>query len=210
MKALKSHDLNFYSRFIEDPEKKVRSKRRLLLVLPFIIIAVIIAAIILFLYLQMININAQIKDHEAVINSADMIEKAAKGSSFESENALYMDESYAAEQFIRLKDSYPVTGSKEIETIFSCTEPGMYVMSVSVTSASIKLDLQTSNVLSIPKYVAALKATELFSSVDYRGYSGGDSDNGSHTYSFEVVLVRTAEAPDSDFDDFLIADRFSD
>ena len=106
--------------------------------------------------------------------------------------------------FKKIQSSYPINGSEEINKIFACAKNSR----ISVYSISFDSEGGTAELIGgaasesvIPGFIRELKATELFSSVRYEGYSGSEEGNGAMSYMVTVEMKRKQIYDDSEFED---------
>lgn len=195
MKSLKRHELNFYKKYLEDPKKKRRRREFAAAFFPALVIALLIIGSALSLEYRERSLTNQIALQRA---AAEERREAARAAEEYSAGAnILRAETNRVSLFKLIRDSYPVIGTNEIETVISCSSSDMSVTDISCTQSEgeIIFTLQVRNVENIPDYVRKLKATELFSQVTYSGYS--ERPDGS--YTVEAVMKREAVYDDSSF-----------
>lgn len=195
MKALKRHELNFYTKYLEDPKKKRRRREFAAAFFPALIIALLIAGSALSLAYQERSLTSQIALQRAA--AEEKRDRAAAASRYEKSGDIFRAETDRVALFKLIRESYPVIGTNEIETVIACSSPDMSVTDISCTQSEGRMifTLQVRNVANIPDYVRRLKATELFTQVTYSGYS----ERADGSYTVEAVMKRCPVYDDSSF-----------
>lgn len=209
MKALKSHELNFLTKYNIDPKKIQARKTFILYSIPVVILVGVLSGIIFNKVTEKTSLENEITYQMDMLSDPITLE--------EYDRALYYsDLLYKADgevsgisAFNAIMSSYPITGSAEISAITGCTLGDMRLTAISINSSTgiINLSVYSENPDIIPEYVRKLKDTGLFSHAEYTGYIGGEyynnSNDAEYIYTFSVILER--KAPEVDFsseDDF--------
>lgn len=205
MKALKNHEVNFYLKYIEDPVKKARNRAMVLYSIPVIAVAAGIASVIIGFAAQTAEVKEKIKLCDAILSDAEMLEKSIVADLNSNNSSILSDEIDAVNAFKLVKSSYPATGSEEFALIFDCVDDGMEVTSMECISSDghITFTLTSDSPVDIPDYIRRLKATGIFETVDYVGYSGGEGENG---YSFTAEMVRAKVVSDDELLEYVSDD----
>ncbi|MGN1100790.1 MAG: hypothetical protein ACI4RG_01265 [Huintestinicola sp.] len=195
MKMLKRHELNLYLKYREDPKKKRRRREFASAFFPAVIIVLLIIFSAVSLKIQERSLTEQIALQRAA--AEERRDTAAAASGYISAANIFHAETDRISLFKLIRDSYPVIGTNEIETVLSCSSPDMSVTDISCSRSEGKMvfTLQVRNVENIPDYVRRLKATELFSQVTYSGYS----QKADGSYTVEAVMKRQPVYDDSSF-----------
>lgn len=195
MRSLKRHELNLYKQYLEDPKKKRRRREFSAAFFPALGIALMIIGSALSLKIQEMSLTRQIALQRAAVE--ERRDEANEAAEYALGANIFRTETDRVSLFKLIRESYPVIGTNEIETVISCSSPDMSVTDISCTQSSgeIIFTLKVRNVGNIPDYVRKLKATELFSQVTYSGYS--ESTDGS--YTVEAVMKRQPVYDDSSF-----------
>lgn len=195
MRSLKHHELNFYLKYLEDPKKKRRRREFAAAFFPALGIALLIIGSAFSLKIQERSLTEQIALQRAAAEERRDTARAAE--EYASGAKIFRTETDRVALFKLIRESYPVIGTSEIETVIACSSPDMSVTDISCTQSegSMIFTLQVRNVSNIPDYVRRLKATELFSQVTYSGYS--ERPDGS--YTVEAVMKRQPVYDDSSF-----------
>ena len=215
MKQLKKHELNFYVGFTAKVEKAKANRKKLLLAAPFAVIALGAAGIFSYFQMQIDSYADKLAEKESILDNPENMSIADEVDIYDVQSALYSSESDALVIFKKLLSSYPVNGSEELNKIFACaknSKVSVYSISVNAEAGTAMLTGGASSESVIPGFIRELKATELFSSVQYEGYSGSDAENGAMSYMFTVEMQRKQIYDDSEFeDDFdYYSDYYSD
>ena len=204
MKQLKKHELNFYIGFIAKVEKAKANKKKLMQAAPFIVIVLAAAGMFAYLQLQINSYTGMIAENEVIFDDPENISIADKADICDVQSDLYSSESDALAMFKKIQSSYPINGSEEINKIFACAKNSR----ISVYSISFDSEGGTAELIGgaasesvIPGFIRELKATELFSSVRYEGYSGSEEGNGAMSYMVTVEMKRKQIYDDSEFED---------
>lgn len=195
MKALKRHELNFYTKYLEDPKKSRRRREFAAAFFPALTAALLIAGSALSLAFQERSLTTQIAFERAA--AEEKRDRANAAAQYEKGADIFSAETERISLFKLIRESYPVIGTSEIETVIACSSPDMSITDISCTQSegSMIFTLQVKNVSNIPDYVRRLKATELFSRVTYSGYS----ERADGSYTVEAVMKRSPVYDDSSF-----------
>lgn len=202
MKALKAHDLNFYERYREDPRKKEKTRKAFAYSFPVILLMLILCGAVWLLLMKREELRDEINGRRQLIGSEEIIGKASEAEMYGSRVIIVDNEIKGLEEFKKIRDSYPVTGTNEIESIIACCDEDMTVSGISfnMESGIVSFNINLSHVEEVPGYIRRLKDTELFESVSYEGYLGeGDYSTGA-VYSVKAVMKRDKIMADSEFE----------
>lgn len=199
MRALKRHELNLYIKYLEDPKKKRRRREFAAAFFPALGIALLILGSALSLKIQERSLTEQIALQRAAAEERRDTARAA--SEYASGANILQAETNRVSLFKLIRESYPVIGTNEIETVISCSSPDMSVTDISCTQSEGEMifTLLVRNVENIPDYVKRLKATELFSQVTYSGYS----ERADGSYTVQAVMKRCPVYDDSNFYEYI-------
>lgn len=211
MKQLKKHELNFYTRYTAKVEKAKANRRKLIKAMPFIAIVLIAGAVFAYFQLQINMYSNMIADEKLVYTDEQNIAIANEADMLDEQSNLYKCEADALAIFKKIQSSYPVNGSEEINTIFSCAKNcSIDINSISINSASGIAEIigSVESESDIPAFIRELKGTELFCNVSYEGYSSSGEKNEAQSYSFTAEMRRKAIFDDSEFDVFTEYDQF--
>lgn len=204
MKQLKKHELNFYIGFTEKVEKAKANRKKLLLATPFIVIALAAAGLFAYFQTQIESYKDMIAENEVIYDDPENISIADQVDTYDIQSDMYSSESDALVIFKKIQSSYPINGSEEINKIFACAKNSkisVYSIAVNSEAGTAELTGGAASEAVIPGFIRELKATELFSSVRYEGYSGSDASNGAIAYMFTVEMQRKQIYDDSEFED---------
>lgn len=88
--------------------------------------------------------------------------------SYQSKNTEILDTIHAL-------DSYPVLSSTPINAFSNVLSNGMSITTISYEKETFTVSLSTKNVLDIEEYVRALRSSDVFATVEYKGYQQNES-----------------------------------
>lgn len=204
MKQLKKHELNFYIGFTAKAEKAKAKRKKLLQAAPFVAIVLVAAGVFAYFQMQIDSYSDMIAEDQSVYNDPENASTAEKTDLYDLQSDLYSSESDALVILKKIQSSYPINGSEEINTIFACAKNSkisVYSISVNSETGTAELMGSAASEAVIPGFIRELKATELFSSVRYEGYSGSDNENSGMAYAFAVEMKRKQIYDDSEFEE---------
>lgn len=197
MKALKRHQLNFYDKYLENPEKKRRQREFASAFYPvFIAAAIVLCAVLSLMYHEAV-ISAEFAAQREIISSGDMRAEAELAVQYSEGENIFSEETDRIALFKMIRSSYPEIGTAEIEAVIACSPKDMSITDISCTQGqgTLVFTLQVQSVEGIPDYVRSLKETGLFEDVTYSGYT----EESDGVFIVNAVMKREPVYEDSSF-----------
>lgn len=211
MKALKANKLDFYAKYLVDPEKERKKRVMLFYITPAVVLVGGLAINIFSLMSEKKMLELELEDQQMSINQDRLMEDYAHSVDASETLSLLDTEVSGMELFDKVKATYPDFGSKEIYRILECTPPGVTVtqMNFMPSQGIIYLNAAFHDVTMIPNYIETLKSTGMFETTEYSGYAGNKTDEdkrGASAYDYTISVNMKVIPPETDFD---IAEYFS-
>lgn len=210
MKALKAKKLNFYAKYLVDPEKERKKKVMLFYITPAVLLVTVLAFNIFSLLSEKKLLELEMEEQQLAISQDGLLEEYTDSLDASAALSLLNAEVEGMELFDKVKATYPEIGSEEIYRILECTPAGVTVtqMSFIPSQGLISLNAAFEDVTKIPEYIEILKGTGMFEKTEYYGYSGGkeETEDGPVKFAYTVNVNLKTNAPETDFD---IADYFT-
>lgn len=214
MKALKANELDFYAKYLVDPEKVRKRKVRLLYGTPAAALVIGLAFNIFSLMSEKKMLELEIEDQQLSMNQDMLMEDYAHSLNASETLSLLDAEVSGMELFDKVKATYPDLGSEDIYRILECTPEGVTVtqMSFLPSQGTVSLMAAFQDVTMIPEYIETLKSTGMFESTEYSGYNGSKTVESEEDkkrepeYNYTISVIMKIVPPETDFD---IAEYFA-
>lgn len=211
MKALKANELDFYAKYLVDPEKERKKRVMLFYITPAVVLVGGLAFNIFSLISEKKLLELEIEDQQMSINQDGLMESYVHSLDASATLSLLDAEVSGMELFDKVKATYPDFGSEEVYRILECTPPGVTVtqMNFIPSQGIVSLNAAFHDVTMIPDYIETLKSTGMFETTEYSGYAGNKADEekkGLSAYDYYISVNMKVVPPETDFD---IAEYFS-
>lgn len=205
MKALKANELDFYAKYLVNPEKERKKKTMLFYITPAVLLVGGLAFNIFSLLYEKKLLNLEMAEQQQAINRDGLMDEYTHSLDASATLSLLNTEVSGMELFDKVKATYPDFGSEEIYRILECTPPGVTVTQMDFTPSQgiVTLSAAFRDVTMIPDYIETLKSTGMFESTEYSGYAGNITDeekSGISAYDYSVNVIMKLVPPETDFD----------
>ena len=191
--SVMSKEINFYRRWLERPEKRERSARRLRAAAPYLALAVVGAFVYSVFLVGNHNLQTQIDALDAWCTDEKNVEQVGLSLMKQGVNQVLRADIAAVEALTDARDSYPVVHSPVVQRITDAGGASIAVRMDSYDAATgvLNFTARSPQVIDIPNYIRALEDPGLFYVVDYTGYG---LEPVSNLYAIHVTCSLDAEA----------------
>lgn len=207
MKELKSHELDFYSKYIIDPKKKRRQQIILLYSLPAVVLVSYLGYTVYSLIMEKTAVEADIAEQYVILGDSGLLEGYGVSMSVSDTLAVLDGEVKGMELYKQVRDTYPTIGKDTVISLFDAAPEGVKVTSVSFTPSSgqITVQAEAADVKIIPEYIDSLKNTGILESADYSGYNRVGSvvmneDGSVEIPSYQIYVQMKVKKPVTNVD----------
>jgi len=194
-KGFKSKSINFIEAYKQKDNKFIYSKSFKSVVL-LLSLVFVLSGVYLYIHLQTVDQKKELKAINNYINDTNNINLY--------DQALFSENQLTAVLFAQknnllsiknIMDGDAIFGKDDFKSFFDCAANVIIIKNFEYrnTTAAITFVAQTMDVTQIPSYIERLKATNLFSSIEYNGYEKKDDLNYSFNLTCYIKEVNTNE-----------------
>lgn len=177
---------SFIAQIKRDTEKEAARDKRLLMVLPVLILAAAAAVLISFLWMQTNTKEQQLAEILEYNSSPDVVDRCYQYDYLSVAVTTLNEKLAAVSQSRAFVDSYPLPNQRVID-VLNRKAAGMVGISITgynATTGILNCDTSAAEVDIIHQYIETLREEDIFYHVDYTGYSYQDREG------FWIVNVR--------------------
>lgn len=194
-KGFKSKSINFIEAYKQKDNKFIYSKSFKSMVL-LLSLVFVLSGVYLYIHLQTVDQKKELKAINNYINDTNNINLYDQAVFSENQlTAVLFTQKNNLLSIKNIMDGDPIFGKDDFKSFFDCAANVIIIKNFEYrnTTAAITFVAQTMDVTQIPSYIERLKATNLFSSIEYNGYEKKDDLNYSFNLTCYIKEVNTNE-----------------